>query len=630
MRHLFLLLVVAGMLFFLGLGRLPLIEPDEGRNAEVAREMLAGGDWITPHYNSLAYLDKPAVFFWMVAGSFRLLGTSELAARLPSAVAALGTMLLVWLLARQMFGEAAGWRAAVIWATMPLVIILSRQVIFDMTLTFLITLSMLAFWVDSTSNFERPWLEILMFAAWGVAIIFKGPVGLLLPLLSILAYQALAGRIRELKRLRWGRGIVVFLALSLPWFLGVSIRNPDFPRYAFWQESLLRFATAGAKRGGSIFYYIPVFFAGLLPWSLFIFFAGWNHLAKWKRLRDESSRSTLFLLCWAGVTFLFFTISRSKLPAYFLPATVPFAIFMAQAWSEVEEASLRRPDWLKAGFASLVGIGLLMTLALWWLSQFTHMRERLADKVDPLTLALAKPSLVYTGLILAAIGVLGRDLTQRIHARWPRVAGRATFALLALTTPALFLRWYPALRAYANASSSRRIAQSILASPQKDTPVMGFYYFRTSLPFYLRRPVGLLTADGGQMTSNYQALRFSQYYAARHARGSPTPQPPPQSGEVTTPPSSSPQTGRDNALPNSPPQSGRGLRGGDFSGLLIDPADFNQEISRSRQGVMVLARNDQVQLLMDTAPAESFITGLWTEWRDSVWLVRSAPSANPR
>jgi 4-amino-4-deoxy-L-arabinose transferase-like glycosyltransferase len=250
-RHFLLLLIVGVLLFFVGLGSLPLVEPDEGRNAEVAREMLVSGDWVTPHYNSLAYLDKPAVYFWLVAGSFRVLGTSEFAARLPSALAALGTLLLVWWMARKMFGEAVGLRAAVIWASTPLVIIFSRQVIFDMTLTLLVTLSMLAFWIDSTSAFKRPWLEMLMFAAWGVAAITKGLVGFLLPLLSLLAYQALAGRWRELKRLRWGFGTFVFLAASLPWFLTVCMRHPDFVRYAFWQESLQRFATGSAQRGGS-------------------------------------------------------------------------------------------------------------------------------------------------------------------------------------------------------------------------------------------------------------------------------------------------------------------------------------------------------------------------------------------
>src|SRR5208283_457020 len=107
-------LLAAAVLFFAGLGRLPLLEPDEGRNAEVGREMLASGDWITPHYNGFAYLDKPAVFFWMVAASFKTFGVSERAARLPSALMGLATLLLVWFLARRMFGDAVGLRAGMV------------------------------------------------------------------------------------------------------------------------------------------------------------------------------------------------------------------------------------------------------------------------------------------------------------------------------------------------------------------------------------------------------------------------------------------------------------------------------------------------------------------------------------
>lgn len=596
------LLVVAAILFFAGLGRLPLLEPDEGRNAEVAREMLATGDFITPHYNSLAYLDKPAVFFWLVAGSFRLLGVSEFAARLPSALAALGTMALVWVMGRRMSGEAAGLRAAIIWATMPLVIIFSRQVIFDMTLTFLVTLSLLAFWIAAGTDFKRPWLEVVMFAAWGIATITKGPVGFLLPLLSILTYQALAGRFRELKRLRWGLGIAVFLAAALSWFVPACVRNPDFARYALWQESLQRFATGSAKRGGSVFYYIPVFLAGLLPWSLFLLFAGRRQVVRWKQLRDEANRSVLFLLAWAVVIFVFFTISRSKLPAYFLPATVPFSILMSRAWTEVEGTEAdRRPDWLKAGFAALIAAGLLITLAVWWMGQFAHLRDRLIQKVDPRVLATAKPSLVYTGLILAALGVLGRDLTERMRGRW---RAPATFALLALTAPALFVRWLPALKAYASTSSSRRLAQNILSSPQKDWPVISLYYFRTGLPFYLQRPVGLVSADGGQMTSNYQALRYSQFYSERHAQ-------PRAAGAPSTPV----------LAPPLPPQSKPQL-GLPFGGVLIDPADFEHRLRDSPQGTLVLVRNDQAQLLMDSTPADSLVLGLWTGWQDSVWEVK--------
>ena len=601
MRHFLLLTAVAACLFFVGLSRLPLLEPDEGRNAEVAREMLLTHDWITPHFNSLAYLDKPAVYFWLVAASFRLAGVSEWAARLPSALMAFGTLLLTWFTARKMFGDAAGLRAGIVWATMPLVIVFSRMVIFDMTLTFLVTLAMVAFWLASLSDFRRPWLCVLMFAACGLATITKGPVGFLLPILSILAYQALGGRFRDLKRLQWGLGIAIFLAATLPWFITVSLRNPDFPRYALWQESLQRFSTGHARRGGSIFYYLPVFLGGLLPWSLFLVFAGWNKVRRWKYLRDEVNKPVLFSLAWAIVIFIFFTISRSKLPAYFLPATVPLSILMAHAWGEMDTVlAERRPDWLTAGFAALIGTGLLVAAAAWEIFQFAAVRARIVEKIDPIVLALIKPSLLYTGLILAALGILGRNLAER---RRRHYFSQFTFMILALTGPVLFVRWIPALKSFADVSSSRRLAQNILASPDRDLPVYGFYYFRTSLPFYLRRPVGLLTADGGEMTSNYVVLEYSRLRRAGLLGSS-------SDGHGYSQASSLPQLSL-------------------LNGVLMDDAEFLKQTRISPQGTLVLVRNNQVELLMDTVPSENSPVGMWTIGQDSVWKIPPSSIRSP-
>jgi len=508
-----LLLFTAALLFFAGLGRFPLIEPDEGRNAEVGREMLASGDWITPHFNGFAYLDKPAVFFWMVAASLKTFGVSEGAARLPSALMGVATVLLVWFLGRRMFGDSAGLRAGFVFAACPLALVLAREVIFDMTLTFLVTLAMVACWLAEEKNFLAPWIDALMFAAMGKAVVTKGFVGILIPLIAILIYEAARGRWREWLRLRWGWGLLVFFAVALPWFIAVSLRNPDFPRYAFWNESLKRFSTGAARRGGGIFYYIPVFLGGFFPWSLFLILAGWNRLRRWRELKQEAGRPILLLLCWAGWVFVFFTLSHSKLPTYFLLAVVPLSILMGLVWQDVgKEAQARPPDWLTAGFALLLGLGVVAAAASHpWL--FASLQVRLARKLHPGVLELVQPVLLYTGLILAALGFLGRRLAAQTRGRTVAIA---TFALAAAVVPALLLRCYAPLRLLAEADSSRRLAQTILASPERDAPIFGYYYFRNSLPFYLRRPVGLLSIEWGEMTSNYQVAYQAQ---ARRAGG---------------------------------------------------------------------------------------------------------------
>lgn len=511
-----LLLFTAGVLFFAGLGRLPLLEPDEGRNAEVGREMLVSGDWITPHFNSFAVLDKPAVYFWMVAASLQTFGVSETAARLPSALMGVATMLLAWFLARRMFGNSVGVRAGIVFAACPLALVLAREVIFDMTLTFFVSLAMVAFWLAEEADFQAPWFDALMFAALGLAIITKGPVGVLIPLVAILIYEIVRGRWRQCLRLRWGWGLLIFLAAALPWFIAVSMRNPDFPRYAFWNESLKRFTTGAARRGGGIIYYLPVFLGGFFPWSFFLLLAGWNRLRRWRELKQESGRPVLFLLCWAAWVFVFFTISHSKLPTYFLPAIVPLSILVGWVWQEVgRDAQARPPDWLTAGFALLLGLGVVVAAASHsWL--YAMLKARLAKKLPTDLLGLIQPSLLYTGLIFAALGFLGRRLAAQLHGR---PAAVATFALAAAIFPLVVLRWFAPLRMFAETHSSRRLATTILASADRDSPIFGYYYFRNSLPFYLRRPVGLLSIHWGEMTSNYQVAE--QEKARRAGLGNP-------------------------------------------------------------------------------------------------------------
>lgn len=580
----------------MGLGRWPLLEPDEGRNAQVAREMLETREWVIPHYDTLPYLDKPVVFFWLVAGSFRLAGISEFSARIPSALAALGTVLLTWFLGGRMFGESTGVRAGIILATSPLAIAFSRQVIFDMTLTFLVTLALVGFWLSMEADFRRPWLEGLAFVSMGLATITKGPVGFLLPLLSILVFQLSRGRLGELKRLRWGWGIPLLLACVLPWFIAVSIRYPDFPRYALWEESLERFATVQARRTGGILYYVPVYLAGFFPWSLFLLFAGWNRVRRWKQLRQETLKPILFLLAWAGLIFIFFTISQSKLPGYFLPATVPLSILMAQVWAEAgSRDSGRRLDWLTGGFAAQIAIGLLTAVAAWAIfgGLGWHSAEaRLAQKIPPSVGRLLKSTVLYSGLILVGLGILGRNFTARLRGG---SLALTSLALAAVATPFLAVRWLGPLDLYAAENSSRRLARTILTSPERDLPVYGFYYFRTGLPFYLARPVGLITTDGDELTSHYVGSLW------RRAR----------SGAARTE-----QAARE-AGPSPPPAPSAGS----FNGLVIDIGEFVRRENSSSRPTLVLQRSHTIGALAHTFAPKQTPLPMWIEWEDSVWVI---------
>ncbi len=570
------LLTIAACLFFIGLGRLPLIEPDEGRNAEVAREMLSLHDWITPHYDTLPYLDKPAVFFWLVAGSFRVFGLSETAARLPSALAGLGTVLLIWLLGCRMFGERSAWLAGIMFATSPLALVFARVVIFDMTLAFLVTLALVAFWISRQSGRPRRDLDCLMFGAAGLATITKGPVGFLLPLLIILVYAAVQRKLGEMKRLAWMPGILIFLVVSLPWFIAVSVRNPDFPRYAFWDESLLRFTTSHAHRGGSVFYYIPVFLVGFLPWSFPLLFAGINRIRSWKRLRDGSAAPQAFLLSWALVVFAFFSVSHSKLPAYFLPALPALALLLADIWNDDVRADApgRRPDWLTAGFAVLIAIGILTAAVPAWMETPSFHRH-IVRKIDPTMLDGLRSSIFISGLVLAALGILGRNFAARSRGR---VYAAGSLAIFAFAAPLLAVRWWDTVQSYAATDSTKELASDIMRGNERNLPIYGYYYFRPGLPFYLRRPVGLVTTQASEFTSGYIAA----HWPAIRAKA-----------------------------------AGDASRAADESrALFLDANEFAALGRTSPEPFLVIVQNEEVP---DVDKLVSPLLPLWQAWKYSVW-----------
>ncbi len=582
--HIFILLVVAACMFLAGIGRLALIEPDEGRNAEVAREMLAKGDWITPRFNDFSYLDKPPVFFWAVASSFKAAGISEASARFPSALAALLMVFMTWLLARRMFENSTALYAGIILATSPLVVVFARDVIFDMTLTFFVTGAMVCYWLREAGPEHRKLLDVLLFGAMGLATLTKGPVGFLLPLLSMSAYQGLQGRFSRLKDLNWLLGLATFFAVTLPWFMAVSMRHPDFPEYAFWQESLQRFATGHSHRGGPVYYYLIIYLAGFLPWSFFLLYAGLHRIRRWKELRQEENSSVLFLLSWVGTIFVFFSISQSKLPGYFLPAMVPLSILMGKVWKGPETAPEgRAPDWATGGFATLIVLGIIVAAAPHF-EPFLFPHSRFQRKMPHDVFALLGPTMLYTGVILAALGIIGRNLCARARKKSPTVI---MFALVACCFPVMLLRWFHPLEIFASARSSRSLAQTILASPQKDFPVYGYYYFRTSLPFYLRRPVGLVSSTADELTSNYVVTQWSRVKREEKAGRLPQRLAPAATGGMP---------------------------------LVMDESDW---LAKRRQTpVLVLARNDRVTQLANAVRA---MNPMWTGWQYSVWEIPADP-----
>ncbi len=334
------------VIFFWRLGVPGLMDPDEGRYAEIAREFFVSGNWLIPHLNLLPYLEKPPLVYWLTALSFGGLGYTELAARLPAALSALGGILLAYGLGRAFWGPAPGFFSAVVLATCGGYVALARLLTLDMTLAFFLNLGVGLGYLALSRN--RPSFWPWAYLALGLGVLTKGPVAVVLAALiwglwvllispppqpSPLKGEGVKGSIYSRLRLLcqpWGW--LILAVLVLPWFAWVGWRYPEFYRFFLVEQHFGRYLSA-AIHPQPFYYYGPVLLGLMLPWSWLLPWA----LAKGR----GAGQDRVFLLLWAGVILVFFSLSRGKLAPYVLPALLPLALLLGQALYTFKEAGLR-------------------------------------------------------------------------------------------------------------------------------------------------------------------------------------------------------------------------------------------------------------------------------------------------
>ena len=317
--------VLALVLFtlFYQLGGRALNEPDEGRYAEVGREMMASGDWLTPRLNGIPHLSKPPLTYWCIAASLRLFGVNEFAARLPIALAALGTLLALYWMVREARDETTALWAVVMLVSSALFFLVARLVTADMLLTCWVTWSVWAIWRRSN------WLFVFL----ALGVLTKGPVAVALPLFAMIGLRP------HWRDFRWGRGLLVFFGIAAPWFVALAIQNPDLWRYFLLREVVQRVASDEHGRSKEWWFFFPVLLGGFLPWTFLVFH---------RRPLDSATR---MFAAWVVLGLLLFSLSQSKLPTYVLPLMPPMAALAATA-------PLRR--WLNA----LTAVALAAALVL--------------------------------------------------------------------------------------------------------------------------------------------------------------------------------------------------------------------------------------------------------------------------
>lgn len=342
-----LLLAAATLAIYLyGAHGFALADPDESRYGEMAREMIERGDWTTPHLNHVQYFEKPPLVYWATALSLRTFGGSELAARVPTLLAGLATLLLTAALARRLYGGATALLAAAMLAAAPLFGFMAIVLTLDMSLTVFTTAAMVAAWRAWSAGGDRRWVRAA-YAATAFAILVKGPVAAVLVGGAILLFCLAHGGWRALRPWFDWRALLLAAVIALPWFLLVGWRNPEFWHYFIVDQHLHRY-TSTKEHGEPIWYFLPVVLAGLAPWSLALaldpgVLRGAVDPRRW-------TPATRFLAIWAGVILVFFSLSISKLATYALPALPPLAMLAARGmlWA-VERgrtAGLARAAWL--------------------------------------------------------------------------------------------------------------------------------------------------------------------------------------------------------------------------------------------------------------------------------------------
>jgi 4-amino-4-deoxy-L-arabinose transferase len=348
----YLLLIVFFMVsYILPLNSRMLSMPDEVRYAEISREMIQTGDWVVPHLLGLDYFEKPVAGYWLNNVSQLLFGETRFAVRFATAFCTGLTGALVFWFTLQLFQcRKKAFAAAACYLSSLVVYAIGVYSVLDAMFTLWFNLSLIAFYLGLHSDNVNKKIKYyaLTGAVAGLAFLTKGFIGLVVPAIVVLPYLVYRRQLSELRYL-W-IAIITLLIVSLPWAFLVHVRAPDYWHYFFWEEHIKRFTSEEAQHKAPFFYYLPVIVFGFLPWF------GLIPSAVVRAWKNTSLRfPTVFLLFWALIPFLFFSLSKGKLATYILPCFAPLAIFLGYGLQELIEKQQWRLIRVNAGINIIFG-----------------------------------------------------------------------------------------------------------------------------------------------------------------------------------------------------------------------------------------------------------------------------------
>lgn len=476
-RWSWLALLLATTLWFTTLGTRHLLNPDEGRYAEIPREMLVSGDWVTPRLNGIKYFEKPALQYWMTAAAYQLFGQNEFAARFWAGLTGFAGVLLAGFAGARLFGRAAGIMAAAVTISSMLYLVIGHLNTLDMGVSFFLELTVCGFLLGQHaahhSAAERNWM-LLAWTGAALAFLSKGLIALALPALTLLIYTAITRELSAWRRLHLIKGLGWFLLLTLPWLIAVSRANPEFLRFFFLHEQFERFLSNTHDRDGPWWYFLPIFVLGSLPWT---FIALRQFKQSWQRDAPLTGlQSRRFLLLWLGVVFGFFSLSHSKLPPYIVPMIPMFGMLVGDAFTRLSAAALRMHLLTMGVLLGLLGIAVSL------------LPDTIAGAKSVDVVADLRPE-TATGLLLAAAALLLSCRLLRTQATVTVVLTASMGMLLGLT---ILVQGSDALAA---TRSGHALARQ-LATTAPDTPIYSVSDYDQTLPFYLGRRITLVDYRG--------------------------------------------------------------------------------------------------------------------------------------
>ncbi len=327
-------------LFFFRLGDRALRNPDEGRYAHIASQMVDSGNWMEPRLFGIDYLRKPPLFYWLMAASFKIFGQNEWAARAVPAIFGVMGVLATYFFSRKFFGNTAAAYSALLLAVNPWYLHVSRFLVIDSVFSFFVVLSLYLFYLANSGTKYSSTYYGGFYAAVALAFLAKGVLALILPGLAILFYAVLTRQwTRLVKESRLIPGVLIFLLIAGPWFVWMNLHKPDFWNVFFVREHLSRFVAQDFEHQEGWYFYPALVVAFLSPWILF---PGVLRNVQATVRKDGFKNPTAFFLFFVFFSVLFLSLSRSKLATYILPVIAPFCVVLGAAWAGWVENSSRR------------------------------------------------------------------------------------------------------------------------------------------------------------------------------------------------------------------------------------------------------------------------------------------------